>query len=721
MNNINENLEPVKEIVQTQNINENQQIEQIEELKIENEGIFNFIINEYLSEQCEKMKKNYMMKNFLENIKILKKISYEIYFEDNNSKEVEYVLKKEGILLKELKDLVLNYSIKVLHGDNLFKIAEKYESKELKEQEKQYYEFVDELYRKLKNLQGFYEFVLRYFKKYENEDILKNREMFEKEFVNKIKKESLKDKEQKDDGNEIEIIEDSANAFLYSEKENDKDWKNLNKVLRETENKLAERNNYCEVFRDCFFNFVKYFYDSSHGTKEIDKYDEEEFNVYAQHNIKKKDMKDWILEIYLEFVLHIHDLKVVIDKQLERISKNIKEKCCYNYNLEKLEYISNVLDQEKEKLMYHFSYLENLMRLINSYNFKESKNKINLREYFNINNEFKDSYNPNSEEAFPIKFKYDMEEIMYFYFYAKENIKKGLEVSYSRIVPGESTMHITYEKTGKTEKRLLIDKKDITKCIAHTYNRIDEIYESKIKPILKKIEPELKDDSYSKKLINLIKVLLRVFLRKEIIILNKYNVIKNAEVEAVEGGYKVKTPGLTAPGRFEKIINPRIFNIAFKIVHFLSGEEDEVWENFNKFILDYLKKNNLYTGNFVEDVSTAIINEFKKIKKNPVKNKNFSSSKYPSILETFENYKGSGNEKYKVNSTVDDVYFNEIFENVESLVDENGVLKDKDKKNFEMKNTSSFLELLYQKLEYIIEYNIHVMKNIALDYLNYFH
>ena len=123
MNNINENLEPVKEIVQTQNINENQQIEQIEELKIENEGIFNFIINEYLSEQCEKMKKNYMMKNFLENIKILKKISYEIYFEDNNSKEVEYVLKKEGILLKELKDLVLNYSIKVLHGDNLFKIA----------------------------------------------------------------------------------------------------------------------------------------------------------------------------------------------------------------------------------------------------------------------------------------------------------------------------------------------------------------------------------------------------------------------------------------------------------------------------------------------------------------------------------------------------------------------------------------------------------------------
>ena len=65
MNNINENIEPVKEIVQNQNIVENQQIE---ELKIENEGIFNFIINEYLSEQCKKMKKKYIMQNFLEQL-----------------------------------------------------------------------------------------------------------------------------------------------------------------------------------------------------------------------------------------------------------------------------------------------------------------------------------------------------------------------------------------------------------------------------------------------------------------------------------------------------------------------------------------------------------------------------------------------------------------------------------------------------------------------------
>ncbi len=727
MNNINENLEPVKEIVQNQNIVENQQIE---ELKRENEGIFKDIINEYLSAQCEKMKKNNKLKKLLENIKILKEKIYGINFKNDIFKE-DAILRKEWILLKELKDFILSY-LKILRGDNIFKIAEKYESKEeFKEEERSDYEFVDELYRKLKNLQGFYEFVLEYFKDYEKEDILKNREMFEKEFVDKIKKEKLKveplntikEEDFNNNNNIVEIVEDGENVFLYDEEEGyDENWENLNKLFVEAENKLLDVESYGNAFTNSLFDFVNYFYDSYKVNVKPNQNEEEEVNVYAKHNIKRKDMKnDDFLRMYIELKKELKSLGKIMQQQINRVKKNIERKSCYEYNLDRLNYVIDTLNKEKEKLKYLFSYLENLVKLINLHNIKDSKNKIDFKEYFNLNNEFKDSFNPNSEEAFLVKFKYDLHDVMDFCRREVEEIEKMLTKNNSRIEKyKEIKVRVRNYKTNVVEYKKVRAKNLIIQTIERNIKQINKSYITEIEPILKNLESEFKDNLDSKKLINLIRILFELINLKKSYINNFLSAFKNAQTEQVEGVLKIKTPYENLPEKYEEVLDPELSDMAFRIMNDQIEEIAKIKE-FNKFILNYLKEKKLDTNDFVNDVFKLIANEFKNIEKEPIEFKNFFNiKKYPAIMKTFEDYNWNENENENndANLIIDDAYFNEIFEKIENLVNEYGELKHN---NSNISNSNnSFLNLLYKKLEDVIDFNIDKFIVLLNYHLNYY-
>ena len=66
MENINENLKPKQEVVQTQNTATNQN-QQIERLEYDNEQLF-LKITDILNAQCKQMKNNSKLKNILEQL-----------------------------------------------------------------------------------------------------------------------------------------------------------------------------------------------------------------------------------------------------------------------------------------------------------------------------------------------------------------------------------------------------------------------------------------------------------------------------------------------------------------------------------------------------------------------------------------------------------------------------------------------------------------------------
>ncbi len=158
--------------------------------------------------------------------------------------------------------------------------------------------------------------------------------------------------------------------------------------------------------------------------------------------------------------------------------------------------------------------------------------------------------------------------------------------------------------------------------------------------------------------------------------------------------------------------------MAFRIMNDQIEEIAKIKE-FNKFILNYLKEKKLDTNDFVNDVFKLIANEFKNIEKEPIEFKNFSNTKkYPAIMKTFEDYNLNENENNDVNLIIDDAYFNEIFEKIENLVNEYGELKHN---NSNISNSNnSFLNLLYKKLEDVIDFNIDNFIVLLNYHLNYY-
>lgn len=187
-NNINENLKPKQEIVQTQNTVENQEFK---ELKKENNNLFNNIEN-FLLDECQKMKKNEMLKGLLEKIRDARK-----KIKEDEEKNISF-LKDEKKILEEIDEILKFFKISIC------KIAEKYEYElERKNEVKgeyENYEKIKNLYEKLKDLLDFYDFKIRNIVDFnENlkpkQKIVQTQNAVENQELEELKNEELKNEE----------------------------------------------------------------------------------------------------------------------------------------------------------------------------------------------------------------------------------------------------------------------------------------------------------------------------------------------------------------------------------------------------------------------------------------------------------------------------------------------------------------------------------------------
>ena len=154
MENINENLKPKQDVVQTQNTATNQN-QQIEKLEHENEQLF-LKITDILNAQCKQMKNNSNLKNILEQLSIKRAL----YKDKKNKLDMinkSHIMYKENDKLKELLD-DLN-SLHKSSNEPFHILAENYELNIKKEGDN--YNKISKIYEKLNELLDIYEFKLK--------------------------------------------------------------------------------------------------------------------------------------------------------------------------------------------------------------------------------------------------------------------------------------------------------------------------------------------------------------------------------------------------------------------------------------------------------------------------------------------------------------------------------------------------------------------------------
>ncbi len=150
--NINENLKPKQEVVQTQNTAINQQLEKLE---YENEQLF-LKITDILNAQCKQMRDNSNLKNILEQLSIKRAL----YKDKKNKLDMinkSHITYKENDKLKELLD-DLN-SLHKSSNEPFHILAGNYELNIKKEGDN--YNKISKIYEKLNELLDIYEFKLK--------------------------------------------------------------------------------------------------------------------------------------------------------------------------------------------------------------------------------------------------------------------------------------------------------------------------------------------------------------------------------------------------------------------------------------------------------------------------------------------------------------------------------------------------------------------------------
>ncbi len=836
MNNTNENLKPKQEIVQNQNIVENKEIE---ELKRENEGYFEYIV-EYLSKQCENMKKNDRLKKLLENIKILKEKTYEINFKYNIFKE-DTILKRERYILKELKEFILDYKTK-----NIFNIIEKYESKEeFKKEERSDYELVDELYEKLEKLKRSYEVVLNNCKDYEvnkkNEDIYFNYRdltLGDKNDLNLIPKEDLIEYEKvknefdikneninlfftlmerlnvecekmrkniilkkilfnliakrqryikhvvrlseyiynfEKEANLLKEIEDVLNSFnseffkfaeiyelgqklddecflrvkdLYNKLEDltkfyEEDNQGRRKLIWSYMNYVGDENNlilnkkllkryiisrieevdeYYEFFMDCFYKIAEYLNGFSFEKPKnfIKENDDKPITIFKDVKEKKENLKyKSFMDLYLKFYDRRNFFKRVL-------AKCYRLHLCFAYEF--LELYDLVL-KEKQNLKYLFSYLENLVRCYNLDNVKSFRNKLNLEEQFNPNNEFNKKYDPDSKESYPVEFKYNVYDIAEEFY--EKNSKKWMKNFFSRRIMRNLPMSVRRrmadappdEVTITINKHMFKIKKEVIDYLKKIsqYER-HSVFVKFFKQVFKNLEDEMKKGDYSKNYVyKKLKGLINTLLHMETYKYSKFeDEFKNENLLLLGKDFT----------RFERFCdffkdkrkkNKELYNFLIK---YSKDKEKEIIndEDLYDFLVKYSKHKEkfLELENSSKEIagffSNELKNELKKIKNEPVKGRNLltgRSTDYPTMLkgkhtlnlgEDF-NYYITNHLNNEKDVEIEDSNFNEIFEKIESLVDKEGNLK-RNFVNVERRYESEALNELSEKLSELIRFLI---------------
>ncbi len=534
-----------------------------------------------------------------------------------------------------------------------------------------------------------------------NETFLKNLETYE--LNRKLK--CLDDKYDEHKKNEFikfkELCIELIDLFDFYKENKINDFGYIKKMY----DKFARVDNYFNIFTNCLkklvdcrtsedFSWFNRIVNNEENKK--DKNDEnKEIEIYETRKIKKKDRKKAsYLLLYMELKMRRNVFRKLLDY--------VKD----------LNYLEEIVKKEEKILKRLFGYLENLVRKLNIPNCMIEGNGLSALD-FDLNHEFDNLYNAESKDSDPVKFKYMVCDVIN-NFYRKEirNIENKI---------GKKNEEMNAEKYGKDEKE--------EEKLKETYENLAKENKAYYDFIFR-----LVFDAINEKMLNLdifnndcevnYKYEMQKFYNLQNMLRTVYKFIKNFTEESIEKSRVKYYKDIIYCLKNERAMLRKIYDFIMSYVPELKDKEKFI----NKFInVDFEKlseKEKAEIKNEKEEIKNsfkkAFLDEIEKIK-DPIvirddlwqlNNKGFPVLGITDIFdEEFneDSRKSSikpngdffGDIKYtsvslpKI-SKIRDINFNSVFNEIESVVDEYGYLKQNNTINDEEPESN---EEILRKLE----------------------
>lgn len=521
------------------------------------------------------------------------------------------------------------------------------------------------------------------------------------EIVQNKNNEQLKEtkKEEKENQNKISFGNSSGNdsekiEIININKEREKlnqiifDEEIITKKFSESEKKfnvyeesikscdeLSEVDKYYNNFMECLQNVAQY--------KILDDENLNSKNINVNSNSSKKIKVYGDYEILNENKKYATFLKLYVNFKIKRE----KFRNLLDY-VKDLKYLEKIIKEEKEILKYLFGYLENLVRCYNRDNLK-CGGGVRL-EYFNSNNEFYcgEHYDSKCEDAYPVKFKYDIyDAIGNFYDVEIKKLEENLVGDEKlKLEKKDEKTDFKKEKELNYEYEVLFKKNDLYyNFIAHlnfdAIFRKLELFKKSFYEIYDEIKCKNEEEKFYK-----LQFMFRK-LRNHVRILFQ-NISKSDEVI----NYLKKEEGMLR----------KIYDL---IIDFLPNQLKEKEKFVNAEIENFNDEEML---KIKDCFRKAVLREIVRVKNEPISFKKMHfdyDKKFPVI---FRDYKWENSEKnaicWSFDSVIDDVNFNSIFKKIDDLVDEYGNLKKPVTQQSQTENEDSTLAKLYKNLNQLVEF-----------------
>ena len=531
---------------------------------------------------------------------------------------------------------------------------------------------------------------------------LKNLEKYESQkYESNLKNLEKNESNHNSNNNDVEFIkikelyEELENLLkFYKDNINYKENKNFNNFgeTKRVYNKLIEVDNYFNKLDKSLNEIAKFTISrdlwSKEEIEEIIKKERnneknegnknEKIKIYGNHKIMKKDK---VVMTFLDVYMKLKKNRGIFRKLLDYVKD--------------LNYLENIIEKEKKFLKYIFSYLENIVRILNINNNYMYNGNLNL-SIFNLNNEFYNSYSSGDLESYIVKFKYVVHDVIKnFYEVEIENMENRIGKKIEKLD------EVEYVRNEKKEEKLI-------KAFEDLYKENNAYYEFISNLVFDAINTEMLNLNIFK---NFCKVNCKYEMQKFYNLQNMFGTLFKDSRDFIKNlikFYHVKYyESIIYFLKNEKAMLHKIYDFIMSYVPNLKDKENFIKANFKKFSKDekqeiknnfkevFLKEIERYTDKII------IRNDFEDLDKF-----------YPAIHEKF--YKDAGEEhaeNFDLNTNfaydsvkIEDINFNSVFNKINSLVDEYGNLKQNDIKDEEAVKDDSFLGKLYKLLNEIVEF-----------------
>ena len=449
---------------------------------------------------------------------------------------------------------------------------------------------------------------------------------------------------------------------------------NVYEEVRKMYDELSEVDKYYNNFMDCLRDVAQYKIlddETTVNLKNIDSNISRKIKVYSDYEILKKNrIYATFFKIYVEFRRKREKFRNLLDY--------VKD----------LKYLEKIIKEEKEILKYLFGFLENLIRCYNRNNSK-FVGGVNL-EYFNSNNEFYrgEYYDSKCEDAYPVKFKYDVYDA----------IKNFYDVEIKKLEE-----NLVKDEKLKLEKKY--EKMDLEK-----ERELNYAYEA----LSKKNELYYKFIAY----LNFDAIFRRLELLRQLFNEIDYEIkFKNEEEKFCKLQFMFRKLRNHVKLLFQNISK------SDEMIYYLKNEEGmlrKIYDLIIDFLPNYLKEKEKFVNAEIENFNDeelekiknyfrrAVLKEMVRVKNEPVSFKKmcyYYEKKFPLIFRDYEWENSNKNAvSINLNSVIDDVNFNSIFEKIDYFVDEYGNLKKPVTQQNKTENKDSILGRLYKSLNEFVEF-----------------